>query len=188
MARRVTILALTIAIVLTLALLGSQSRQHAGRVVEAETNRPLSAAVNAYNSVPIRELRGEPCPEYPGRLDAKVANRQGAFSLGIPEQQQAYSLVVCMNAYFPRVEPIVDNSVNGSPVQPVPLEMYPTAHKDQLPAATSRKLSRVLSDLRYYQSIDREAVDRAIRDWGERSHESRLADALLQALEKPTFH
>jgi hypothetical protein len=151
----------SLALVVALSGVGTPSNEaqkvlkHPGRVVEMGVNRPVHVAVKAWpESTPTG--REEDCPLY-GRepLDSTSSNpKDGGFLLRIDKAKRTYTTTYCASGFYPRADRDIPNRVDGSPVQPNPVEMVSrTSDRKAYESLVRRKTTAFLNDLVYLESI-----------------------------------
>jgi hypothetical protein len=169
----------TRAVVAAVVLLGtlnaaaSQSAlRHPGRVLEFQSQKPLSVAVKAWPNSKESGKDGSNCPLYgDSPLDSTTSGSSGAFAVTIKQDKATYTAVYCHSAYVTRVDRDIPNGKkNGEAVIPTPTFLYPVDAKavaidpSTLEDTVTRRIIGLLNDLAYIRKIDPELLKRAIGD------------------------
>ena len=134
---------------------------HRGEIVDAVTDAPIEADAAAYASNQVQG--GTPdCPAY-GSLLNQTHSTAGDFAFRIDNTVASFTAVYCQPAYASNTVDGNDNSVNGSPVAPHPVPLYPNqstlSHRGMKPVdaaylAIGRVLYTAELNLAYFSRAD----------------------------------
>lgn len=162
MARRVIsalgFVALGLAVGTSLDALGQTDKHdHAGRVIEFGTGKPLVVSVKAWPNSQ-RSGRDGDCSLYgDAPLDARTSDPDGGFQLSVPSDSRTYTVTYCATGYVPRDDKDIPNDP-GAAILPTPVTLW-TADSGttaEFDVAVRRRLISSLNEIAYLRRIDAE--------------------------------
>lgn len=168
MASRSNRLAVPIALVLTVVATtaAADNFTHKGRVVEVGKGKPLSVDIKAWAGT-RRTGDREACPLYgESALDSTASkDSDGVFQLQVTSEAQTYTTTYCRSGYYPRTDRGIPNHKSGTPVIPVPAEIFPRSYsKEVYEEAVKGKVIAAVNDLFYLQGIDPRRFDEILKE------------------------
>jgi hypothetical protein len=97
---------------------------HVGVAVDAPTEKVLSnVTATAYGANNPKD--NGLCPRYDNFLDSEMTQKDGTFMLRIPSSNPSYVVTYCNPRYVTFTRVANANAVNGTPIDPTPVRLFP---------------------------------------------------------------
>jgi hypothetical protein len=169
---------------------GQSALRHPGRVVEFESQKPLSVSVKAWPNSKESGKDGN-CPLYgESPFDSAISSPDGSFGLTINRDKGTYTTVYCHSAYIPRVDRDIPNgNKDGEPIIPLPTFLYPVDEKSAgidpaaLDDVVKRRIIGALNDLAYIRKVRPDRFERAIAELAGAASSSQRSSAITRLAE-----